>query len=72
MTTFTDNEVRQHLDEVLNKARLEGEVRIRSQDGHEFIVRPVPAGKSPLDIPGVDLGLSAEEIVQAIREGRER
>jgi hypothetical protein len=72
MTTFTDQQARGQLDAVLNTARQEGEVRIRAQDGQEFSVRPVPPAKSPLDIPGVDLHLTAEEIVQAVREGRER
>ena len=72
MTTFTDQQARQHLDAVLDTARQEGEARIKAQDGQEFSVRPVSAAKSPLDIPGVDLHLSVQEIVQAVREGRER
>jgi DNA-binding transcriptional regulator LsrR (DeoR family) len=72
MTTFTDQQARQQLDAVLEKARQEGEVRIKTKDGQEFSVRAVTAGKSPLDIPGVDLHLSAEEIMQAVHEGRER
>jgi hypothetical protein len=41
--------------------------------------RPTEAGKapvrsqaSPLDVQGVDLGLSTEEIVSAVREARAR
>ena len=33
---------------------------------------PVRLKASPLDVKGVDLGLSAEEIVSAIRETRAR
>jgi hypothetical protein len=52
---------------------LEDSVRLAAdQDGQELSVRPVSPAKSPLDIPGVDLHLSAQEIVQAVREGRER
>ncbi len=57
---------------MLAKARQEGEVRIKTKDGQEFSVRAVTPGKSPLDIPGVDLHLSADEIVQTVREGQER
>ena len=28
--------------------------------------------KSPLDVPGIDTDVTAQEIVEAIREGRER
>lgn len=72
MTTFTDQQARQHLEAVLERARKEGEVRIKAQDGQEFSVRLVSPARSPLDIPGVDLHLSADEIVQAACKGRER
>lgn len=34
--------------------------------------QPEPSKGSPLDVEGVDLGLTTKEIVQIIREGRER
>lgn len=49
-----------------------GGARIRRQDGSEFALRPVTTARSPFDIPGVDLKMSAEEIVAFVREGRER
>lgn len=52
--------------------RREGGGRIKAADGQEFSVRPVSQARSPLDVPGVDLDLSADEIVQAVREGRAR
>lgn len=72
MTVFTDEQARQKLDDVLREARAAGEVRIRTADGLEYAVRPAPTGKSPLDVAGIDTGLSAEDIVSAVREGRER
>jgi hypothetical protein len=72
MTTFTDQQARQQLETVLRTARSQGEARIRAADGQEYAVRPVVAAASPFDIPGVDLKLSAEEIVSMVREGRER
>lgn len=72
MTTFSDQQASRQLSAVFDAARRQGEARIKSKDGEEFSVRPVRPAKSPLDIPGVNLHLTAQEIVQAVREGRER
>jgi hypothetical protein len=34
------------------------------------VIRPEIDKRSPLDVPGIDLGMSASEIVQFVREGR--
>ena len=39
---------------------------------HRRDTRKVWCKKSPLDVKGVDLGLSSAEIVDVIRKGRER
>lgn len=57
---------------MLDEAWEGGEVRIKRRDGSEFSLRPVSGTTSPLDVPGVDTDLSRDEIVAAIREGRER
>jgi hypothetical protein len=54
------------LDQVL----LEGEVRIKRRDGQVFIIKPEAKQGSPFDVPGIDLGISATEIVQFVQEGR--
>jgi PHD/YefM family antitoxin component YafN of YafNO toxin-antitoxin module len=72
MTIYTYSEARQNLASLLEQARSEGEVRIKRRDGQEFVIKPVRAKGSPFDIKGVDLDLSAEEIVAAVREGRDR
>lgn len=72
MTVFTQSEAQRELKAVLDQARREGEVRIQVEDGQEFVVKPVSRGRSPLDVRGVDLNLSAEEIVRVVRESRER
>ena len=41
-----------------------GEVRIKRRDGTEFAVKPVASVGSPLDVPGVDTGLTREEMEQ--------
>ena len=70
MDVFTFSEARQKLAAVLAKAKTEGEVRIKRKDGDEFTVKLVRKKKSPLDVKGVSVGLSAEEIVEAVKESR--
>lgn len=53
-----------------NKATREGEIRVRRKDGQIFVITPVTTGSSPLDMEGMDLGLSKEEIIEFIHEGR--
>jgi len=72
MKVYTYTEARQRLARVLDEARSGGEIRIKRRDGSEFAIRPVPSGKSPLDVPGVETGIARDEILAAIRESRER
>jgi len=69
---FTYSEARQKLSSVLDKAATEGEVIIKRKDGQVFTVKPVRKIKSPLDVKGIDLGLTTREIVEFVREGREK
>lgn len=57
---------------VLEQARQEGEVRIRRADGQTFVLKPENAKQSALDVKGVDLGISTDEIIGFIREGRKQ
>jgi hypothetical protein len=70
MVVYTYSEARQNLSTVLDKAAQEGEVRVKRKDGQVFVIRPVAPGDSPLDVDGVDLGLTTEEILEFIQEGR--
>lgn len=72
MVVYTYSEARQNLASLLDRAAREGEVRIRRKDGQTFIVRLEVSADSPLDVKSVDLGVSTDEIVSIIREGRER
>lgn len=72
MKVYTYSEARQKLSAVLDRAKVEGEVRIKRRDGGEFVVRPAERRGSPLDVEGVDTDITAEEIVEAVREIRER
>ncbi|WP_412063244.1 type II toxin-antitoxin system Phd/YefM family antitoxin [Rubrivirga sp. IMCC45206] len=72
MTVYTTSQARERLADVLNDAERDGSVRIRRDDGREFDVVPIERGASPLDVAGAGLDLSTEDVLNAIREGRER
>jgi antitoxin Phd len=70
MNVYTFTEARQNLATLLDKALREGEVLIKRRDGQVFVVRPQPRAKSLLDVEGIDLNLTASEIVGFVHEGR--
>ncbi|MGH9469454.1 MAG: type II toxin-antitoxin system prevent-host-death family antitoxin [Terriglobia bacterium] len=70
MKVYTYSEARQQLAELLNRARREGQVEIRRRDGQRFVVRAGQSMRSPLDVPGVDSGVSRQQIVGLVRESR--
>lgn len=72
MKVYTYTEARQKLAGLLDLAAREGEVRIRRRDGSVYVIRPARRVESPLDVAGVDVQLSAAEIVDFVRESRER
>lgn len=72
MKVYTYSQARQKLARLLDEARLEGEVCIKKRDGQMFILKPMKEQGSPLDIEGVDLDLSLDELTYAVRESRER
>ena len=72
MTTFTFSEARQKFAAVLEKAKSEGRVLIKRKDGTVFMIQPVERPESPLDVEGVNLKLTADEIVGIVREIRKR
>ncbi|NOZ70776.1 MAG: type II toxin-antitoxin system Phd/YefM family antitoxin [Chloroflexi bacterium] len=69
-TTVTYSQARQNLASLLDKALNEGEVRIKRRDGQVFLLIPAKQTASPLDVEGIDLGVSSDEIVAFIAEGR--
>ena len=72
MRVYTYSEARQNLAALLDVAQRDGAVRIRRRDGRAYVLQPEPAAGSPLDVEGVDLDVTTDEIVSLIREGRER
>ncbi len=72
MREYSFTQARQCFAAILDEAKKEGVVCIKKRDGETFFLKPAPPKKSPLDVKGVDLGLSSAEIVDVIRKGRER
>lgn len=71
-TVYTYSEARQNLSTLLEEAIREGEVRVRRKDGQTFLIVPEVTNRSPLDVDGIDIDLSAEEIVEFIHDGRRK
>lgn len=70
LKTYTYSQARQSLAELLDRAAHEGAARIRRRDGRIFIILPEQATTSSLDVAGVDLGLTTDDIVAFIHESR--
>ncbi len=73
MKVYTYSEARQRFATILECAVREGAVGIRGKDGQVFVLRPeTPPTASPLDVPGIDLDLTRDEIVALVHEGRRK
>ena len=72
MHVYTYSEARQKLTEVLNKAERSGKVLIRRKDGKIFALVPEQRTTSPLDVPSIEAAITTDELVQLIRDSRER
>ena len=72
MRVYTYSEARQKFSDLLDRAGKEGEVRVRRRDGSEYVIRPYRQKESPLDVSPVEAEISAADIIEAVRESRER
>lgn len=72
MKVVTYSEARQNLSKLLVLAQKE-EVEIRRKDGSVFSLRSKRnKSKSPFDVPGLQTAASSVDILDAVRESRER
>jgi len=69
---YSFTQARQHFASILDEAKKEGIVCIKKQNGESFYIKPAMPKESPLDVEGVDLGVTSLEIVDAVRQGREK
>ena len=72
MKQFNFTEARNNFASILEIARQDGSVCISKRDGESFYITPVKPKKSPLDVEGVDLRLSRDDLVSIVNAGRER
>ncbi|MBD3277075.1 MAG: prevent-host-death protein [Candidatus Aegiribacteria sp.] len=71
MYVFTYSEARKKLAEVLDLAK-ENEVLIKRRNGEMFSLSEVRKGSSPLDVQGLSVEVTTNDLIAAVREGRER
>lgn len=72
MQVYTYSEARQKLASVLKQAETTGKVIIRRKDGQTFALTPEKIETSPLNVPTIKAKITTQEIIDIIREGRER
>ncbi len=68
----TYSETQESLSVLLERASELGEVRIKRTDGKMFLLKPEKKEYSAFDVEGINLNISADEIVAFVREGRAR
>jgi prevent-host-death family protein len=71
MKVYTYSEARQRLSNILNIARTE-EVIIKRRGGETFSVIFKKTSKSPFDVPGIKTKANTNDILDAVKESRER
>jgi hypothetical protein len=71
MKVYTYTQAREHLATLLEEARRE-EVIIRRRNGEQFSLALRPQGSSPFDVAPVRTQATTQDILEAIRESRER
>ena len=73
---YTTSQIQKRLVELLQKALREGQIQFKSNDGQVFVIRPLlpakPSKASPLDVKGIKLPVTTNDILQAVRESRQR
>ncbi|MCB2262230.1 MAG: type II toxin-antitoxin system Phd/YefM family antitoxin [Candidatus Thiosymbion ectosymbiont of Robbea hypermnestra] len=72
MHVYTYSEAQQKLAIVLEQAENTGKVLIRRKDGRTFALIPEKIATSPLNVPSIKAKITTKEIVDILREGRER
>lgn len=73
MMVYSYADARQKLAAILELALAEGQVKLRNRDGRIFVIRPEQVAKtSPFDVRSVKLPITKLDILDAIRESRER
>ena len=72
MQVYTYNEAKQDLAGVLDTARKKGSALLQRSNGELFVIKPQKRRRSPLDVSGIEMDITTDEIIGFIRECRER
>ena len=72
MKEYSFTEARQNFASLLDEAQQKGVVCVRKRSGETFYIKPAIMKGSPLDIEGIDLQVTRNDIVNIVRGGRER
>ena len=72
MNTYTYSEARQKFAALLEKAKNEGSVLITRKDGSVFELKAISENSSPLDVKGINIKISRDEILDILSEVRKR
>lgn len=72
MKIYTYSQAREKLADILEESKKD-EVVIRRRKGDMFSIAPkTPSRRSPFDVPTLGKRITRKEILEAIRESRER
>ena len=72
MKEYSFTEARQNFASLPDEAQQNGAVCLRKRNGEAFYVKPAVTEKSPLDIAGIDLRVTRNDIVDIVLESRKR
>ncbi len=72
MKTYTYSEARQNFASILKTTDKEGEVQIRKRNGQLYVIKRAVSKKSPLDVAGINIDISADEIISILKKSREK
>jgi len=72
MRVYNYTDVCNNLSGLLDEAKKNQDVMIKSKTGELFIVQLASQKGSAYNLPNIDLGLSRDEIINYIKEVRER
>lgn len=72
MQVYTYAQAEKDLAGLLDCAKKSGEVMVKRSDGEIFLIKPQKRKGSPLDVASVQIDMTTNEIVDFIRECRNR
>jgi len=73
MDVYTYSDARQNFSRVLDKAKKTGRVLIKRRDGSLFLLKPEEKKKgSLLNVKGLNSGIKRKELLDILKESRNR